>query len=377
MEQPRQAVYNADGTVFNRTGIGTLMLPAFYRDNPHGRNIGALATPSTSGGPLAFITSATSTYRSMRLVPNPYLEIGSAFMSLFYRPSTKYFLPRMAASDGRVVLQMDDGSWCTVQNLAALNVINTEGFFTPTSRDDVPKATLPYCPYPNGFYKMSSSNSNNIYYLGYNAPNSRAPQYFYNIKFSTGYCLLTSIDQWTHFVTDMLGVQPNFAAINATHFEIGSDGNFAEGRQFLGNCVNNRFDNNSDVGWSPTISMPAWLANPSSGVDHLRRILFNGGDRLINELNAMSDDNVRNTVIVTLVNDTAGNANYYAGLDNNNLAGIAGLRLYVKGAGASTATTSPDNIRNTAIVIMANRGRGTTEQFAAMNNFDLYKAAFG
>ena len=371
--QPAATVTNLPGTPHY-----TPLLPNFYRDNVNGRNIAALATPSTSSSPLGLINSAAN----LVPIPNPYAELGSVIMGLFSRPSVKYYLPRLAASDGRIVLQMDDGSWCHVRNPTAYSVVDTGWFFTPTSRNDVPAgANIPFCPMPDGFYKVSGNHGSAIYYLGYTAPGGWAPLSFYNIQFSSGYCVFANPGQQLSITAAKIGVPATEAGVAPTVFHLGDDGNIAEGRQFMGTCdgVSSPHGDSGWVGRAPSHSgppAPGWMMGPSSDVDHLRRLLYFGSDRQIGQLNAMSADDVRNTAITVLSNDTAGSVGYYQGLDNRNLAGIAFLRLYVKGGGVPTTTTSPDNVRNTAIVMLANTGRWTTQQLAAMDNFSIYQNVF-
>lgn len=273
----------------------------------------------------------------------------------------------MAAADGRIVLQLDDGRWCHVRNPSAYAVIDTGWFFTPTSRDDVPKVDLPYCPMPDGFYQSGPS----IYYLGYTAPQGPEVRTFYNVKFSSAYCRFKDVPDQKRITSEAIGIGPGASdsQIAANVFVLGEDGNIGEGRKFLGDCVN-AADPNANNYYIPPYQPPppAWLLSPSSETDQLRRILMIAGDRSIENITPMSADDVRNTMIVVMINNSRESVSFYQGLNNRALAGLAGLRAYVKGGGRSTTGMSADDIRNTAISDLVSRGRGTVAQYQGMDN---------
>jgi hypothetical protein len=110
----------------------------------------------------------------------------------------------------------------------------------------------------------------------------------------------------------------------------------------------------------------------------IRGVLLTGRFRTQRQLNDMSHDAMRNTLIVELTNRT--NQNNYQGYDNDTLAGIGAVLVYLRVSGirddAALKTMSADDMRNTLITVLAaETGQGVYLQ--ALSNMDLVLVGLG
>jgi hypothetical protein len=110
----------------------------------------------------------------------------------------------------------------------------------------------------------------------------------------------------------------------------------------------------------------------------IRGVLLAGKFRTQRQLNDMSHDDMRNTLIVELTNRT--NQNNYQGYDNDTLAGIGAVLVYLRVSGirddAALKAMSADDLRNTLITVLAaETGQGLGLQ--ALSNMDLVLVGLG
>jgi hypothetical protein len=91
----------------------------------------------------------------------------------------------------------------------------------------------------------------------------------------------------------------------------------------------------------------------------IRGVLLSGKFRTKNELDQMSDEDQRNTLIVELSNHTNQSIEYFQGMDDTTLAGSGGVMVFLRENkirdDASLKTMSNDDQRNTLIVEIGNR----------------------
>ncbi|WP_154697638.1 hypothetical protein [Lentzea guizhouensis] len=113
--------------------------------------------------------------------------------------------------------------------------------------------------------------------------------------------------------------------------------------------------------------------------DHwVRGVLLLGGFRTQHQLNAMSNEDMRNTLIVVMT--SLSNQNNYQGYNNLELAGVGAVMVFLRETGvrddAALQQMSADDQRNTAIVVLdAQTGRG--QRLQGLSNLDLVKIALG
>ncbi len=122
------------------------------------------------------------------------------------------------------------------------------------------------------------------------------------------------------------------------------------------------------------------VAQPSGAFEGIRGVLLVGKFRTDQELNRMSREDQRNTLITELTNRTKDNVGFYQSLDDKTLSGTGALLVYLRGTGSRTdqaiKTMSADDMRNTTIVEVAHQtGRGSDLQ--ALNNTDLIRLVLG
>ena len=105
----------------------------------------------------------------------------------------------------------------------------------------------------------------------------------------------------------------------------------------------------------------------------IRGVLLTGRFRSQHDLNGMFPDDQRNTLIVELVGRTNRPVGHYQAMDDATLAGVGAILVFVREAGirddAAIRTMSDDDLRNTLIVEMASvTGRSDLQ---ALNNREL------
>jgi hypothetical protein len=109
---------------------------------------------------------------------------------------------------------------------------------------------------------------------------------------------------------------------------------------------------------------------------YIRGVLLVGRFRKQQELNGMSPDDQRNTLITELAGRTKDTVGYYQSLNDADLGGAGALLVYLRETGSRSdqqiKTMSADDMRNTVIVeVGAQTGRGRDLQ--ALSNIDLVK----
>ena len=111
----------------------------------------------------------------------------------------------------------------------------------------------------------------------------------------------------------------------------------------------------------------------------IRGVLLVGKFRSQVELNAMSGEDQRNTLITELAGRTRDNASFYHGLNNAELAGAGALLVYLRGVGSRTdaqiRTITADDMRNTVIVELHAQTRRSDLQ--GLTNMQLALTALG
>jgi hypothetical protein len=126
----------------------------------------------------------------------------------------------------------------------------------------------------------------------------------------------------------------------------------------------------------------AGLLQKALGSDNsfIRGVLLAGKFRTWSELNSMSDEDQRNTLIVELANRTNMGGPHYQGLNNDELAGAGAILAFTRRAqirtDAQIKTMSDDDLRNIFIVeVNAQTGLGT--QLQSLTNLQLVGLALG
>ncbi len=108
-------------------------------------------------------------------------------------------------------------------------------------------------------------------------------------------------------------------------------------------------------------------------------VLLVGGFRNVSDLNRMSTEDQRNTLIVELVNRTANNVQFYQGLNDADLAGAGAILVYMRmghiRSDVDLKRMTADDMRNTAIVILHEQTRRSDLQ--ALTNMQLALVALG
>lgn len=118
------------------------------------------------------------------------------------------------------------------------------------------------------------------------------------------------------------------------------------------------------------------VAQPIAWDGGISGVLLVGKFRTQQQLNGMSSDGMRNTLITELGGRTKDTGGYYQSLNDADLAGAGALLVYLRETGSLTdqqiKTMSADNMRNDVIVqVGAQTGRGRDLQ--ALSNMDLLK----
>jgi 2-keto-3-deoxy-galactonokinase len=109
-------------------------------------------------------------------------------------------------------------------------------------------------------------------------------------------------------------------------------------------------------------------------------VLLVGKFRTQQQLNAMSPEDSRNTLITELVGRTTDTVGHYQSLHNADLAGAGALLVYLRETRSRTdqqiKTMSADDMRNSVIIeVAAQTGRGRDLQ--ALNNMELIQLVLG
>ncbi|HVG64367.1 MAG TPA: hypothetical protein VNA24_37745, partial [Hyalangium sp.] len=96
---------------------------------------------------------------------------------------------------------------------------------------------------------------------------------------------------------------------------------------------------------------------PDARMSLIRGVLLTGDFRTQRELNAMSWEDQRNTLITELAGRTRSDVRFYQGLNDADLAGTGALLVYLRETSSRTdtqiKTMSADDMRNTVIVEVA------------------------
>jgi hypothetical protein len=121
------------------------------------------------------------------------------------------------------------------------------------------------------------------------------------------------------------------------------------------------------------------IGQSTAGNGDIGSVLVVGKFRTQEQLNGMSPEDQRNTLITELVGRTKDGVKYYQSLNDSDLAGAGALLVYLRGTGSRTdpqiKTMSADDMRNTVIVeVGAKTGRG--RELQALSNMDLVKMVF-
>ena len=119
---------------------------------------------------------------------------------------------------------------------------------------------------------------------------------------------------------------------------------------------------------------------PDARMSLIRGTLLTGKFRTQRELNAMSWEDQRNTLITELAGRTRDAVRFYQGLNDADLAGAGALLVYLRETSSRTdaqlKTMSADDMRNTVIVeVGAQTGRGRDLQ--ALSNLQLITLVMG
>jgi len=132
-----------------------------------------------------------------------------------------------------------------------------------------------------------------------------------------------------------------------------------------------------DLQAQPNLELARLLLGPERS--YIRGVLLIGKFRNQLELNAMSGEDQRNTLIVELANRTSQNVPFYQGQNDANLAGTGALLVYLRHVQSRTdaqiKTMSADDMRNTVIVEIHAQTRRSDLQ--ALTNLQLAMLALG
>ena len=120
-------------------------------------------------------------------------------------------------------------------------------------------------------------------------------------------------------------------------------------------------------------SPPGWNMTP------IRGVLLIGKFRTQFQLDGMTAEDQRNTLIVELSNRTRDTVRFYQGLNDRDLAGAGELLIYLRGVGSRTDAQikqmSTDDMRNVTIVEVA--GQTGRRDLQGLSNVDLVRLVAG
>ncbi|MBV9654855.1 MAG: hypothetical protein JOZ42_09875 [Acetobacteraceae bacterium] len=132
-----------------------------------------------------------------------------------------------------------------------------------------------------------------------------------------------------------------------------------------------------DLQAQPNLELARLLLGPERS--YIRGVLLVGKFRNQLELDAMSGEDQRNTLIVELANRTGQNVPFYQGQNDADLAGMGALLVYLRHVQSRTdaqiKTMSADDMRNTVIVEIHAQTRRSDLQ--ALTNLQLAMLALG
>jgi len=113
----------------------------------------------------------------------------------------------------------------------------------------------------------------------------------------------------------------------------------------------------------------------------IRGVLLAGKFRTQGELDVMSADNQRNTLIVEMTGRTNKSVGYFQAMDNATLAGAGAVLVFIREAGIrddqAIRTMSDDDLRNTLIVVLETRTNLQVGVLQGMTNVDLVLLGLG
>jgi hypothetical protein len=118
-----------------------------------------------------------------------------------------------------------------------------------------------------------------------------------------------------------------------------------------------------------------------SGATAMRGVLLAGPFRSFEELNRMSHDDQRNTLIVEMSNFSSMSVGHYQSLDDAALSGVGANLVFLRGIRARTdqqlTAITDDDQRNLVIIAMHDQTRIDTPTLQAMTNLQLAGLALG
>ena len=125
---------------------------------------------------------------------------------------------------------------------------------------------------------------------------------------------------------------------------------------------------------------PGGLPSDMGRGSYIRGVLLAGKFRGLRDLNRMSSGDQRNTLIVELAGRTRQPVAHYQSLNDATLAGAGAILVFLRESGIRSdqqlKTMSDDDMRNTMIVEMGGQ-TGLDTQLQGLNNLDLVRMAFG
>jgi len=125
---------------------------------------------------------------------------------------------------------------------------------------------------------------------------------------------------------------------------------------------------------------PGGLPTDQGRGSYIRGVLLAGKFRSQRELNTMSTEDQRNTLIVELTGRTNQSVGHFQSLNDITLAGTGAILVFLRTEGIRTdaqlKTMSDDDMRNTMIVEMG-RQTGLDAQLQGLDNLALVRMAFG
>ena len=125
---------------------------------------------------------------------------------------------------------------------------------------------------------------------------------------------------------------------------------------------------------------PGGLRSDLGRGSYIRGVLLAGKFRSQRQLNTMPVEDQRNTLIVELTGRTNQPVGHYQSLNDATLAGTGAILVFLRSTGSRTdaqlRTMSDDDMRNTMIVEMG-RQTGLDAQLQGITNLDLVRMAFG
>src|SRR5258708_4832719 len=113
----------------------------------------------------------------------------------------------------------------------------------------------------------------------------------------------------------------------------------------------------------------------------MRGVLVAGGFRTQHDLNSMSPDDQRNTLIVELSNRTNQSGGHFQSLDDETLTGVGAVLVFVRNSSIRNDVDikgmSDDDLRNTLIVELGAQTGLPIPQLQGLTNIDLVSYGLG